>query len=83
MESEIFGSVHWNLGRLIQGSKLSKNKIAMRANIQRAQLTRYCNKPIQRIDLEVLARLCFTLNCSVADLLEYQPPKCSEQENEA
>ena len=83
MESEIFGSVHWNLGRLVQGSKLSKNKIAMRADIQRAQLTRYCNKPVQRIDLDILARLCFTLNCSVADLLEYHPPESLEQKKEA
>ncbi len=29
------------------------------------------NKPITRVDLDVLARLCYSLNCDICDLLKY------------
>jgi len=34
----------------------------------------YCNNTISRLDIDVLARLCYALNCEINDLLEYIPP---------
>ena len=53
---------------------LSKNKFCQKAEIQRSQLNGYMNNTITRLDTEVLVRICRTLNCSIADLLEYIPP---------
>lgn len=43
--------------------------------MQRTQLNHYYCNEISRIDIDVLARLCFALNCNVADILEYIPPE--------
>lgn len=72
MSTKEYGEVIFKLDDMIQKSGLSKNKVAFRAEIQRTQLNNYCKGKIQRIDLDVLARLCKVLNCTPADLLEYK-----------
>ena len=50
---------------------ISKNKLAQRAEMERTQLNKYLNNEVQLINLNVLARLCDTLNCQVSDIIEY------------
>ncbi|MBM6669088.1 helix-turn-helix transcriptional regulator [Lacrimispora saccharolytica] len=50
---------------------ISKNKLCHAAELERKQLNAYCRGEIVRIDLNVLARLCAALECSINDLLEY------------
>lgn len=50
---------------------ISINKLACRAEMQRTQLKAYMNNEVQRIDLAVMARLCYVLECDLKDLLEY------------
>lgn len=71
MLDEKYGEVILHLDEMIAKSGLSKNKVAFKAEIQRTQLNNYCKGKIQRIDLDVLARLCYVLGCTPGDLLEY------------
>ena len=64
-----------HLEELLNKSGLSKNKFCQRAEIQRSQLNGYLNNTITRMDVDVLIRMCNTLNCSLSDLLEYAPKK--------
>ena len=50
---------------------ISKSKLAQRAEMERTQLNKYLNNEVQLINLNVLARLCDTLNCQVSDIIEY------------
>lgn len=68
------GRIQINLGQLLNESGLSRNKFCQKAEIQRSQLNGYINNTITRLDTEVLVRICRTLDCSIADLLEYIPP---------
>ncbi len=67
------GSIEIHLGKLLKEAGLSKNKFCQRAELQRSQLNGYVNNTISRLDIDVLIRICDTLNCSIADLLEYKP----------
>lgn len=69
------GSIKIHLDYLLQKSGLSKNKFCQRAEIQHSQLNGYINNTITRLDIDVLIRICRTLNCSISDLLEYIPPQ--------
>lgn len=75
MLNEQYGEVTLHLKEMIEKSGLSKNKVAFKAEIQRTQLNNYCKGKIQRIDLDVLARLCYVLGCTPGDLLEYTLPE--------
>ena len=54
---------------------MSKNELCYRAEVQRTQLNRYCSEEVTRLDIDVLVRLCYALDCGIEDLLEYQPPE--------
>ncbi len=71
---EEYGTIRIKLGELIAQSGISKNKFSHKAEMQRTQLNAYCNNDITRLDLDVLARICTVLDCSISDLLEFIPP---------
>lgn len=71
---EEFGTIRIKLDELIEKSGISKNKLSHKAEMQRTQLNNYCNNQITRLDIDVLARICTVLNCSISDLLEFVPP---------
>jgi putative transcriptional regulator len=67
----VMGTVRIKLGELLQERQLSKNKFAQRAELERTQLNRYINNEVALLSVDVLARMCSTLNCKIEDLLEY------------
>lgn len=71
---EEYGTIRIKLDELIEKSGISKNKLSHKAEMQRTQLNNYCNNQITRLDINVLARICTVLNCSISDLLEFVPP---------
>ena len=73
METKDYGYIRVKLDELLKQRKLSKNKLAHRAEMQRTQINNYCRNEISRLDIVVLARICSTLDCRIEDLLEYIP----------
>lgn len=71
---EEYGTIRIKLDELIEKSGISKNKLSHKAEMQGTQLNNYCNNQITRLDIDVLARICTVLNCSISDLLEFVPP---------
>ena len=70
-----FGTIKIHLAELMQERNISINKLSFRAEMQRTQLKKYCNNEVQRLDIAVLSRLCYALQCDLHDLVEYIPPK--------
>ena len=70
-----YGTIRIKLTEITQSQNISKNTIMKKAEMQRTQLNHYYRNEISRIDIDVLARLCFALNCDVADILEFIPPE--------
>ena len=69
-----FGTIKIHLTELMQERNISINKLSFRAEMQRTQLKKYCRNEVQRLDIAVLSRLCYALNCDLNDLIEYIPP---------
>lgn len=69
-----YGQIRLKLQEIMNEQNISINKLAFRAEMQRTQLKSYIKNDVQRIDISVLARLCFALECSLSDLIEYIPP---------
>ncbi|MCD8249410.1 MAG: helix-turn-helix transcriptional regulator, partial [Lachnospiraceae bacterium] len=70
-----YGYVQLNLDKIMKEQGISINKLAFRAEMQRTQLKAYIKNDLQRIDLSILARLCYALECDLNDLIEYVPPQ--------
>lgn len=67
------GYIKIKLNDLIEKTGVSKNKICHKAEVERTQLNNYCKNITTRFDADVLARLCFALDCKIEDILEYVP----------
>ena len=76
---ERFGKIDVHLKELLEQSGLSKNKFCQRAEMQRTQLNHYYNNTVTRLDIDVLARICTVLGCSIGDLLHFVPPEDKEE----
>ncbi len=78
MEEKDYGYIKIKLDQLLKAKKLSKNKLAHRAEMQRSQINHYCSCEITRLDTAVLARLCTALGCKIDDLLEFVPKESTK-----
>lgn len=70
-----FGTIRLHLDELMKERNISISKLSFRAEMQRTQLKKYKNNDVQRLDIAVLSRLCYALECDLNDLLEYIPPE--------
>ena len=75
MNDSEFGTIKLYLKERMEERNLSLSKLSFRAEMQRTQLKHYYDGNIQRLDMAVLSRLCYALDCDLHDLLEYIPPK--------
>ena len=64
-----------NLENLIESKGISKTQLSYKAEITHTQINRFCKNDVTRIDLNTLARICCVLECDIADLIKYEPPK--------
>lgn len=68
-----YGHIHIKLADIMKKQGISINKLAQRSETQRSQIKAYMNEDIQRLDISVLCRLCYALECSLDELIEYVP----------
>lgn len=68
-----YGHIRIKLAEVMQEQNISINKLAFRAEMQRTQLKAYMKNEVQRLDVSVLSRLCYALECTLEDLIEYVP----------
>ena len=66
-----YGHVEIKLKEIMESQDISINKLACRAEMQRTQLKKYINNNVQRVDLSILSRLCYCLDCDLNDILVY------------
>ncbi|HBV82684.1 MAG TPA: hypothetical protein DEB74_07800 [Lachnospiraceae bacterium] len=43
--------------------------------MERTQLRNYKDNKIQHLDIDILKRLCYVLECNLTDLIKYIPPE--------
>lgn len=67
------GRIEILLEQYLRQHNISKNQAARSANLTRTRFNAYCTNKVQRVDLDVLSRLCNALNCDITDLLRYIP----------
>lgn len=67
------GEIRINLIQLMEKKNISMNQLSFRTEMQRTQLRNYRDNKIQRLDIDILKRLCYVLECDLHDLIEYIP----------
>lgn len=70
-----YGYFQITLNDYLKKNNISKNYLAENAALQRTQLNNYCKNNIKRPDFDVLARICYALDCELADIVSYVKPQ--------
>ena len=61
--------VHLRIMELLQERKISKNKICKDLDLPRGNFNRYCRDEFQRIDANLIVKLCGYLECGIEELM--------------
>lgn len=72
---EDYGNIRIKLDEIMKSKDISMNQLSFRTEMQRTQLRNYRDNKIQRLDIDILKRICYVLECDLHDLIEYTPPK--------
>lgn len=62
--------IHMRIEELLGARGISKNQICKDLDIPRGNFNRYCRDEFQRIDANLVVKLCGYLNCELQELLE-------------
>ena len=69
------GKIKIRVEDILKDRDISLNQLSFRAEMQRTQLRNYRDNKVQRLDIDILLRLCYVLECDLTDLIEYIPPE--------
>ena len=71
---EDWGHVDLKLDEFMKKNNISRSSLSRNAQIHYNQLLKYCRNDMQKVDLNILARICKTINCEIGEIIEYTPP---------
>ena len=67
-----YGKVEIVLKNILDKKGISRNKLSTMIAANYNLENRNYNNKVIRIDLDIIARICYALNCEVSDILKYK-----------
>ncbi len=67
----VMAHLHMRINELMECTGRSKNQVCREMNIPRTNFNRYCKDDFQRIDANLVCKLCEYFSCEVGDLIKY------------
>jgi putative transcriptional regulator len=68
------GSVRMKVDELLVSNGITRSKLARLVDADYRVVVRLCSGKAERVDLDLLARVCYALECDLPDIMEYIPP---------
>lgn len=76
-----YGRLTLRIEKILKEKAISKNQLCKALDIPRTNLNRYCRDEFQRIDANLICKLCYELNVNISDLIEYHRPEETEMDD--
>ena len=70
-----YGKITLNLKSVMEEKHVTRNKLAMLIGSTYNVVDRYYSNEISRLDIDVIARMCFVLDCKISDIIIYEKDK--------
>lgn len=70
-----YGHVKVKLAELLSAHGITRNRLSSLTGVKYSIVDRYYKSDhIEMVDLDFIAKVCYTLGCKIDDLLEYEEP---------
>lgn len=67
-----YGKIVLHLNEIMIKKEVTRNQLARLTDTRFEVVNKWYNGTVERIDADILARFCYSLNCSVSDIIEYK-----------
>ena len=72
LEIQDYGKIEIQLRQIMEKQGITRNQLARLTNTRFEVVDKWYSGNIERLDTDILARFCYTLNCSVGDIIKYK-----------
>ena len=70
-----YGHVELRLKEIMDARGISRNQLAKRIDARFEVVGKWYKGEVEKMDLDILARICYALDCTTEDLIRYVPGK--------
>ena len=67
-----YGKVEITLKEILEKRGISRNKLSIMLAVRYDLVNRYYKNSVIRVDIDIIARMCYVLNCDITDILKYK-----------
>ena len=68
-----YGTVKLKLKRALQRAGTNRDRLAVLVNANFSVIDKWYHGEAERLDLDILARICDVLDCEIGEILGYRP----------
>ena len=68
-----YGHVELKLKEVMDERGISRNQLAKRIDARFEVVGKWYKGEVEKMDLDILARICYALDCTTEDLIRYVP----------
>lgn len=66
-----YGKIDICLKELMEAKNITRNYLAKAANTRFEVINKWYRNEVEKLDLDVLARICYVLDCSPDEIIKY------------
>ena len=74
-----YGHVELRLKEIMDARGISRNQLAKRIDARFEVVGKWYKGEVEKIDLDILARICYALDCTTEDIIRYVPGNEEEE----
>ena len=66
-----YGKISIHLKEIMDSKHITRNYLARVSNTRFEVINKWYNNDVEKMDLDILARICYVLECSPSDIIRY------------
>lgn len=67
-----YGKINVCLKEIMDSKNITRNYLARVSNTRFEVINKWYNNDVEKMDLDILARICYVLECSPAEIIQYE-----------
>lgn len=67
-----YGKIDICLKEVLETRRVTRNALAKATNTRFEVIAKWCGNKVEKLDLDVLARICYVLKCSPSKIVKYR-----------